>query len=343
MMLFKSPRLASAGAAALVGVALFAAPALAEENFIGVFIPFRGATSIGASSDTFGGTDPHIEIVRGGTVIARSTGFFGNFGSLEVASLNPGDTINLLRSGAVVGSTTFDGTPTINADACAGRSSFTGTRNALARVTEAGAFTLGRDPYFGGDDTRAIWSQDNPFTVTLDRPLGVGQVAFVGTRFTSGSVTVFSDRQVAVAACPPPPPPPPPPPTSKVPTDAQVLAAVKAALSQTGAKLRKLDTRTLAKRKSIALPFAFPEAGTAKLQLTTKVKRKSTIVGTGSKAMGTAGTANVTVKLTKAGRLLLKRARSIKLTLKATFTPARAGAKPQSASTSVTLKRKKKK
>ena len=47
----------------------------------------------------------------------------------------------------------------------------------------------------------------------------------------------------------------------------------------------------------------------------------------------------MTVKLTAAGRKLVKRTRRLKLTLKGTFTPSRAGEAPQRASVSVTLRR----
>jgi hypothetical protein len=337
-------RFAATTATVLAGTAMLAAPALAEQDYIGIFIPESGQTTVYADSDTYNGVNPHIEIVRGGTVIARSSGFYyGSFGSVDVASLNAGDTINLLRNNAVVASTVFDGTPTINADACAGQSTFTGSRNALAEIESAGAYTP-RRPY--GDPIRAIWTKVNPFTVTLDTPLAAGQIAYVSTSWRSGSLYLESSRRATVGNCPAPPPPPPA--TPAVPTDAQVLAAVKAALGKTGAKLRTLDPAALAKRKSVSLPFAFSEAGTAKLQLTTKVKRKgkkakTMVVGSGTKKLAAAGSANVPVKFTKAGRSLLKRSKSLKLTLKGTFTPARAGAKPQSASTSATLKRKKKK
>ena len=47
----------------------------------------------------------------------------------------------------------------------------------------------------------------------------------------------------------------------------------------------------------------------------------------------------MTVKLTAAGRRLLRRSTRLKLTLIATLTPSRAGEAPQRASVSVTLRR----
>jgi hypothetical protein len=342
-----------AATAVFAATAIWTSPALAERGFIDIFIPAAGPTVITGASDTAGGVDPHIELVRGGAVIARSSGNPFFYATISVASVNAGDVVNAYRNNAQIASVTYDGLPTINPDACAGRTSFTGSRNAVSKLVEAGAFTP--TVASNGDDTRSIFSQGNPFTVTLDRPLKVGQVAYAATDVTtvsSGNTLSFGvERQVNVIACPPAPPSPQPPAplpakstttTTSAPTDAQVLLAVKQALGATGAKLRTLDLAALAKRKSVALPFTFAEAGTAKLRLTAKVKRKTTVVGSASKTQSTAGAASIPLKLTPAGRALLKHARSIKLTLTCTFTPARAGAKPQSTSTSATLKRKKK-
>jgi hypothetical protein len=328
-------------AAALVASAALAAPALATHDYIGVRIGTTGEATVGAASTDISGNDPHVEISRGGALLARSTGpgFGGLFGAANVPSLLAGDVISLHRNGAAFASVTFDGLPTVNADACAGRTAFTGARNAAASVDYAGFYTPGGGGY--GSRGSVHWNQGNPFTVTLPRPLIAGQVVYVATNLVAGAgadtMELDVERNTTVAACPSPPPPPVPP--TVVPTDGQVFAAIKAALGKTAAKLRKLDTAALAKRKRLTLPFRFAEAGTVRLQL----KRKTTAVGTGTKTLKAPGSANVTVKLTKAGRSLLKRAKSIKLTLKATFTPARAGAKPQAASMSVTLKRKKKK
>ena len=54
------------------------------------------------------------------------------------------------------------------------------------------------------------------------------------------------------------------------------------------------------------------------------------------------GARGTPTNVTADGPALKGAKKTLKLTLKATFTPARTGAKPQAASTSVTLKRKKK-
>ena len=59
-----------------------------------------------------------------------------------------------------------------------------------------------------------------------------------------------------IGACPP-----------AAPTDAQVQTATRRAVAATGAKLGTLDARRLALRATVALPFAFSEAGGVCLEL----------------------------------------------------------------------------
>ncbi len=273
-------------------------------------------------------------IARSGTVSAQ----WGPYGSVEVPQLVVGDVVRLIADGASVTSATYDGLPTI-ADACAGRSSFTGARTANVNVFDAGIDRAGGSWYAQG--TRGTWDSANPFTVTLPRALVLGDLAYVVTTTDPGPYSISSTRRVRVGtACPPAPPTPPAPPSPTAPTDAQVLAALTTGIRGTRSGLGKLTTATLAKRKAVALPFAFSEAGTVKLRLTAKKGKKTVTLGTGSRKATTAGKANVSVKLSKPGRKLLRTSRKLKVTLTGTFTPARAGAKAQKASVSATLKRK---
>jgi hypothetical protein len=284
----------------------------------------------------------HLDLVRGGTAIAASPEHAGGFASLDVANLAPGDVARFYDGSAVRGSASYDGLPAIAADACAGRSTFSATRSADHEVYDAGAFTPGAGY---GTSNRAIFGSGNPFTVTLTRPLAAGDVAFVATQGlqSGGDVGVGSERDVKVAACPPTTGPVAPTITAVTPTDAEVLAKLKAALATAARRLKAQKTAKLARRKSLALPFAFSEPGTVKFTITapgTKKKAKAVTVGSGAKTAAVTGTAVVTVKLTAVGRKLLKRARKVTLTLKATFTPKRAGAKAQTASARAVLKRK---
>ena len=101
----------------------------------------------------------------------------------------------------------------------------------------------------------------------------------------------------------------------------------------------KLKLSTLARKSRFTLSFNAPAKGTVKLRLTAKAKKKTVVVGSGSRSVAAAGTTKVTVKLTKAGRTLLKRSKRLKVTLAGSFTPVGAGAKPIERTTSVTLKK----
>ncbi|MDA0160819.1 hypothetical protein OM076_11135 [Solirubrobacter ginsenosidimutans] len=279
----------------------------------------------------------HLDLVRNGAVVATSptTGYYA---SLDVPTLLAGDVARFYDGNAVSATAAYDGQPTIGSDACAPHVSFTATRSDTHSVYNAGAFPA--NDYTAVN--RSINTTGNPFTVTLQSPLAVGDVAFVVTQGlqSNGKVGVEFVRYAKVAPCPAPSTPAGDAPTTTTapaaPTDAQVRAKVRAAVASTAARLKALKTRQLAKRKSVRLPFAFSEPGKVKLTLTGP---RGKPIGAGEKTATAAGTSTVTVKLSAAGRKLLKAARKIAVTVKATFTPARAGAKPQTASAGVKLKR----
>jgi hypothetical protein len=282
----------------------------------------------------------HLDLVRNGAVIATSPAT-SNYASLDVPSLLAGDVARFYDANAVTARAAYDGQPTIASDACAPHISFTATRSDTHTVYNAGAFPA--DDYTAVN--RAINTTGNPFTVTLQSPLAAGDVAFVVTQGlqANGAVGVEFIRYADVAACPVPPPPATigattttTPAVPATPTDAQVLAKVKTAVTSIAAKLKAFKTRQLGKRKSVGLRFAFSEPGKVKLTLTGP---RGKPIGAGEATATVAGTRTVTVKLSAAGRKLLKAARKITLTAKATFTPARAGAKSQTASAGAKLKR----
>ena len=109
--------------------------------------------------------------------------------------------------------------------------------------------------------------------------------------------------------------------------------AVRTEVDRAITRLRKLR---LANRGSITLPFAFTEPGKVTYTLIAPGGRR---VGTGSLTALRAGRNTVAVKFSAAGRRLLARPGPLKLQLRATFTPTRAGAKTQSARRTVTLRR----
>jgi hypothetical protein len=324
-------RTAFAAAAALMATAAFAPSAHAWTQFT-----FATQTGTPARVEVDAINSTRLVLVRDGATVKESTADF-----LEVDAFKAGDVANLYLNDTVVATATYDDLPTIDG-ACIGRASFAAKRAANAGVVDAGAFQM-----FAGGTRRldSVWTAAETFSVSLERPLASGDVAYVATSTTIGTTDTVSFRGLPVLPCPdfgrgpgsgqPPAGPPTPTVSPAAPTAAEVLLAVRAAVSASRSSLKPFTARTLARRPAVDLPFAFPEPGTAALELLAKDK----VIGTGSKAVSVNGKANVSLKLTAAGRKLLKRSKKLKVTLRGTFTPSRPGAGPQRASMSVTLRR----
>jgi hypothetical protein len=318
-------------ASAAISTAAFAPAAHATTFSFGVQTGMPAQVKVTAAP-----SHTRLELTRGATV-------FGQFqlGALAVNDLQAGDVATVYNGAAMVASAQYDGLPTIGDDACIGHSTFLATRAANASIIDAGAYNA-----LGGSVTwlDSFWTREATATVSVERPLDTGDVAYVETFTRDGSGNeIHSARGKQVMPCYAEPPRRPPTstapleqviaPTPVTPTSAQALQAVKAALSATGSKLRTFTARQLSRMSTATLPFAFPEPGAVDLQLVAKDQ----VVGTGTRAAAGNGRSTVTVALTAAGRKLLKRSKRLKVTLKGTFTPSRAGAAPQRASVKLTL------
>jgi len=332
-------RLAAAGLCAAAAAAVAAPSALASgSGSLGFSRYADGGGAVSAALDDYMYGTIRLEVLRNGTIIASDSSSSG-YASADVMlfSLLSGDVATVRENGVLIGSVTYDGLPSIAANACVGSSSFTGVQSNEATVSLASA-----------SSNSAVWTQLNPFKVTLQHPLAAGDWVYVATQQTIGALHVEETTDADVGACPAPPPPPsvppvrPPLPPPAPPTDPQVLDALELAVDRTGGRLRTQNPATLAKKKTLNLPFRFSEAGLAKLRLTAPGARthsKPVVIGSGAAQVLAAGERTVPVKLTAAGRKLLARARTVKLTLKATFAPQRGG-KSQSSTATITLKRR---
>ena len=278
-----------------------------------------------------------LEIARGAAVLAQST-----TDSVSVVGLQAGDVAGLYDGTELVASGTYDGLPEV-ANVCVGYTAFSATRATSAEIVDAGGYWS-----FAGsiEWVAATWTADVSAVVSLERPLALGDMVYVKTAASDGATEIHSSRGQPALPCwydrppertPPSGPPPPNQPTiaasELTPTSAQMLQMVKGSLSASGSSLRARTTRSLARFSAVAIPFAFPEPGRLDLELVAKNK----VIGTGAKTSAMNGKEILTVKLTTAGRTLSKRSKKLKITLRATFTPSRAGARPQRASVNVTL------
>jgi hypothetical protein len=120
-------------------------------------------------------------------------------------------------------------------------------------------------------------------------------------------------------------------------TDADAKRAVKAALGVARASLKTRTARRLASKATTALPFAFSEPGRVELRILAGRR----VIAAGSRSSAVNGRQVVTLELNASGRKLVKRAKQrLEVTIRAAFTPSRSGARTQTVSTSVTLRRR---
>jgi hypothetical protein len=126
-------------------------------------------------------------------------------------------------------------------------------------------------------------------------------------------------------------------------TSAQIAALLAGQLIPSG---RAAKIAALLKHGGWAVAFKTLEAGTAMIgwyqlpqgaKLAKRTKAKPVLVAAGHLTFSVAGTATLNVKLTSAGKRLLKHAKQLKLTAKGTFTPT--GNTPVTTTRTFTLKR----
>jgi hypothetical protein len=289
-------------AIALVCVAVPAAPASAATTTF----RFHAGTERARVSVSDGRTAErgYIELVRSGMVIARSAernGLGAAGGHVKIPSLVAGDVVRVYANGALLTAATYDGRPAIGG-ACHGRSSFTVTRSESARTT-----------WVGVRARRVLWADARTYAVAVSPALRAGLTASAITTWEDGTTAVISRRDLRVGNCRTMPPP-----ARVPPTDAELRRAARRAVVAAGARLRRARLG-----RSVTLPFRCLEPGSVQFEL----RAGRTVLGSGVTTVAERGEAKVKVKLTAAAR------RARRLTLIATFAPARADAGSQSART----------
>ena len=212
-------------------------------------------------------------------------------------------------------------------------------------MLDAGAY----EPFAGGYRAlRSVWTAGDSFTVKLERPLQAGDIAYAETSALVGDTEVRSYRGVPVLECPfeptpviptpvAPPPPAPPAPSPTPPTAGQMAQAVKGSVGAT--RLQPAPAAAAAAGEA-------PEPRCCRSRSLSPGRSSWTSwprarpIGTGTKSSTANGKFDVSIKLTPAGRKLFKRTKkTLKVTLKGTFTPSRTGQGALNAGVTVTLKR----
>jgi hypothetical protein len=192
-----------------------------------------------------------------------------------------------------------------------------------------------------------------PVTTGYDMATGIGTP--IGSEL-AGALCAQARFTPEVPPSPAPPTPQPAPQTQpSVPavspsntataaiTAAQLKALLLANLTPTG---KTAKTASLLKTGGYSLMFKAPEAGSLTIawfelppgaKLAKKAKPKPILIATGQLKFSAAATKTVKLKLTAAGKALLKRSKQVKLTATGTFAPS--GNSPVSATKPFTLKR----
>jgi hypothetical protein len=292
-----------------------------------------------------------ISIIRGGIVVAQSTGT-EYMGTSQVPQV--GDQVTLQSPpGNVVGSVIYDGLPSIDPTVCAGSASFSGQRSGAEPVSGGYySLTLHTDPYGHTSERETnsgqaqVTSLAGPaYAGNFLTPLSLGQTVqateSLETPLAGGAIfTYSSENDRPVGACPLPPvivPPPPPP-----------------ALQGLISRLPRITIRKLLKsgwptQVSINQPGTVIEglylqggrlpahASSTKKKSTPKRKPAALLLARGSTSTPVAGKVNVLLRATAKGRRRIKHASKVKAVLITTLVSS-SGAKLNLGHRSVTLR-----
>ncbi len=273
-----------------------------------------------------------ISIIRGGTVISRSTGNEGGVWMSQVPQV--GDDVTLESPiGTTVGSVIYDGLPSIDPTVCVDSANFSGQRSA-GQTVEGGYFTevANATPYGtnferqGSGQAQITALTGSTFGGSFLAPLALGQTVFASesleTPLAAGAVFTYSsenDRPVGACPAPPAPPPPPPPPPAlqgsifKLP-HSTILSLLKSGLrDQVTINLPGKVTQDLYMQGGTLPAYA---AGRSKHH---KKPPPALLLARGTVTAGSAGTVTVLLKLTSQGRHKLKAAKLVRAVLVTTL------------------------
>jgi hypothetical protein len=297
-------------------------------------------------------------LIRGGAVIASNSGSSGEVEAGYAGPLLAGDVVRF-SNGSASSSVTFDGMPTIDSGACVGSRTATGTVSPGATWLDVGS---ANGTGSRGSSPATPSRSGASYTAEFDAPLTAGATVYASTYQTvnDGDAFLSVRREVPVAASctasgatgggastPTDGGPAPSQPQDLTP---QIISALNAALARQRALLGSADPAKIAKAGFVDIPFEFVAPGTmtftwqadllpgGKAAIAARAKAKRTVIARGTASSTTARKGSVRVKLTAAGRRLLRTAKAVKITVTARFVPA-SGGPAQQGKTTVTLRR----
>jgi hypothetical protein len=306
-----------------------------------------------------------IDVLRGGAVIASSSGEYNDQNVTYPGAFLAGDVVRFTGPGQST-SVTFDGTPTMDSGACAGSRTVAGAVSPGATSLYVGsAIGSGSAGTNRATETRSGAS----YTALFDSPLASGATVFASQQqlLNGGNTTFYTTREAFVAASCPTPGAPSGTPATTTPTTttttttttkpsvaAQILQGLQAVLGRQGTLLAATDPTKVAKTGFVDIPFAFVTPGTVTFTWQATLlggkpasaaaakkqpKAKVVTIGKGTAAAASPGKGKARLKVTAAGRRLLKTAKAVQVTMSARFVPSD-GTAPQQTKTKFTLRHK---
>jgi hypothetical protein len=291
-----------------------------------------------------------VSIIRGGTVVARSTGTEGGAWMSQVPQV--GDLVTLESPvGSTVQAITYDGLPSMDPTVCAGSTNFSGQRSGALEVEGEHYLQVQHPSYVATRSkghAQVTGLVGSSFSGNFLTPLALGETVrateFVQTTLASGAIFSYSsetDRPVGACPAPPPPPPPPPPPLALQGSIFKFARTTihrflksgwldQVMINQPGTVVQDLYL------KDGKLPaFASSRKGKHHGR---KVVPAAQLVARGSTTAKSAGTVSVLIRVTAKGRRLLSHRKQVQMVLVTTLR-SNTGAKLNLARRTVTLHR----
>jgi hypothetical protein len=296
--------------------------------------------------------DSHVQvtlrIIHGGLTVAQDTESDGGAWLSQVPQV--GDVVYLESpTGNVVGSTVYDGLPSMDPTVCAGSTNFSGQRSSPEDVVKGGYYTLvPHQSYtanrFGGAaqvPTQSGTSFGGSFLNALAIGETVRAVESVEKPLAGGATfTYTSENDRPVGACPVPPPPPPLPAVPALQGSIFKLAhiTIHKLLKSGWLDQVSINQPGTVKQDLYELGGAVPAAASAHKAHGHKRKPPALLLARGSASATVAGTVKVLLRVTAKGRRALAHRHRVRAELITTL-KASSGAKLNLETRTVTLER----
>jgi hypothetical protein len=297
--------------------------------------------------------DNHVQvtlrIVHNGLTVAQDTESDGGAWLSQVPQV--GDVVYLESpTGDIVGSTVYDGLPSLDPTVCAGSTNFSGQRSSPEDVVKGSYYTLVPPQSYTanrfGEQAQVPTQSGTAFAGSFLTPLAIGEtvraIESVEKPLAGGATfTYTSENDRPVGACPVPPPPPAPPAIPALQGSIFKLAhiTIHKLLKSGWLDQVSINQPGTVKQDLYELGGAVPaHASSHKHSHAHPRKPPALLLARGSTSASAAGTVKVLLRVTAKGRHALRHSHRVRAELITTLT-ASSGAKLNLPTRTVTLER----